>query len=951
MGGLENCTIDLLGLIDGRGFPKDLPYRLTKRFGNKAANLVRRNPYLLLSERGCGFLRTDAMYLDLGLNADKLKRQTVCLLHAIQSDSNGHIWYPQGFAIDALKTQMSSTSIRCGEAIELGHRAGVIAQAVDQHGPWVADSQDAKAERQVNSYLQQASSGVSRWPLLTAGNSRLTPHQIEAFTRATRTRTGILFGPPGCLHGDTPILDPIDGSLHTVRKREEVGKPFHVFAIDKNDEIIVAEAEPPWKYPQADMIRFAFESGKEIVVTQGHRFWNGCDFVSALTLKRQLLFSPVLLPTISERDLSTLQRDVFRSTQIIQDCSDRYFVDFRRCDAQLPQDQEYDQFFSPLRDGVLPRFCVAWHSDDRVCRHTSIPQLVVVPLAKNHCELQSELQIANESESFAIQEFREQLLALHVTGEQQIEWKTPVDTNLRLAAFVRQANAIASSPFFSFCFSIEDVTRGSFEPLSSQGYAFERSARCLSQIDILQIADQDQLSGQAFCSSYCSRPSADYTKMERVVKAESVGVEHYYDFRVPLYGNYFACGCFHHNTGKTFTGSGGLKVLKSKYPAHEIAVCAPTGKAAVRITEAMEQYDVGLRATTIHRLLETRPGDHGGWRFERNRSNPLREKFIVVDESSMIDSWLMSCLLAACGPETCILFLGDVNQLPPVGRGAPLRDMIAAGLPHGELREIQRNAGTIVRACSAIKDGQSWAPDVKIDLEAESPANLGLLDAPTNLYARQRLVNAVVASAGFCDPVWDAQVIVAVNEKSPLSRTSLNPILQDELNGESEIVENTPFRENDKIICLKNTVLKGDSGGHHFIANGDIGRVVAAEPSKTLALFTDRQVVVPRIKTRIPGHAGCDLSLAYAVTCHKFQGSEIPYAFVCLDDSPGAKMICSREWLYTGISRAQKATLFVGRLETAYQMCLKQAIHERKTFLKESIQQWHQVTGVAPRCL
>jgi exodeoxyribonuclease V alpha subunit len=352
----------------------------------------------------------------------------------------------------------------------------------------------------------------------------------------------------------------------------------------------------------------------------------------------------------------------------------------------------------------------------------------------------------------------------------------------------------------------------------------------------------------------------------------------------------------------------------------------------------MQDYGLNLQATTIHRLLETKPSETGGWKFGRDAFNRLRQRFVVCDEASMIDNWLMSCLLAARGPNTHILFVGDVNQLPPVGRGAPLRDMISAGLPYGELREIHRNAGSIVQVCAKIRDGLPWEPDLKLDVTQSSPANLKLLEARSGIFAQHRLVNAMQSAVGFCDPIWDVQAIVATNQKSPLSREALNPILQGLLNGDSKAVENTPFRIGDKVICLKNSTFGG-----HLVANGDIGKVLQAEPEKTTVEFYNptRLVAVPRVQTQRKDWTGCDLSLAYAVTCHKYQGSEIPYAFVCLDDSPGARMVCSREWLYTAISRARIATLMVGRLSTAMQMCQRQAIHERKTFLKELIQEWH----------
>src|ERR1019366_4182703 len=116
------------------------------------------------------------------------------------------------------------------------------------------------------------------------------------------------------------------------------------------------------------------------------------------------------------------------------------------------------------------------------------------------------------------------------------------------------------------------------------------------------------------------------------------------------------------------------------------------------------------RATTIHSLLEIGNNGHidGNWDFRRNARNHLECDFLVVEEASMLDTGLLACLLAACRPGCHILFVGDPHQLPPVGHGAPLRDMIAAGMACGALDEIIRNEGMIVAACARIKDGLSF---------------------------------------------------------------------------------------------------------------------------------------------------------------------------------------------------------------------------------------------------
>lgn len=335
-------------------------------------------------------------------------------------------------------------------------------------------------------------------------------------------------------------------------------------------------------------------------------------------------------------------------------------------------------------------------------------------------------------------------------------------------------------------------------------------------------------------------------------------------------------------SGKTFTLSFLLREITRRWGTSSVVVCAPTGKAAVRATQSLQARGLDLRASTIHQTLEIGRNGHdgAGWGFQRNQDNPLDATFVIVDESSMIDTQLMASLLDACsagldipeqqeqtfqcgdtiparclrchrvlrderskeigyGPEcaklvnpagyrpvrdevageavtiphrpgihvpgTHVLFIGDPHQLPPVGHGAPLRDIIAAGVPTGELTEIQRNAGRIVRECQAIKAGRpvEWSPT--IDLAAGE--NLRLIDCQQGETA-ELLFDIMGRGVRGFHPVWDTQVIVALNDKGTCSRTELNGRLQRLLNPDGWTHPKSKFRVGDKVICLRNTWLK-----------------------------------------------------------------------------------------------------------------------------------------------
>jgi exodeoxyribonuclease V alpha subunit len=431
-------------------------------------------------------------------------------------------------------------------------------------------------------------------------------------------------------------------------------------------------------------------------------------------------------------------------------------------------------------------------------------------------------------------------------------------------------------------------------------------------------------------------------------------------------------------TGKTYTAAAAILTILAQHGADSIAVAAPTGKAAVRITEALAGYGVPLRARTIHSLLKIEVQPDGSWGFHFRQGRPLPFKYIVVDESSMIDTDLMASLLAAIGKDTQLLFVSDISQLPPVGHGAPLRDMIAAGLPYGELREIRRNSGAIVRACAAIRDGGQWGGVERIDIDAGE--NLRIVEAASPEQQTAAMLGLLdwAKGKGF-DPVWDCQVLAAVNAKSPLSRRELNKLLQHKLN-QSPGVEGCPFRVGDKIVNTKNSRFKsaadpaavasdssdpaaiewtGDKGDDIYVANGDLAEVVEVEDKRLIArlVIGDATIAIPRGKPRggqgeseadgdpdpdddeaKSPNTGCTWDLAYCLSTHKAQGSEWGMVIVMLDEYPGARMVCSREWLYTAISRGKRLTLLVGKEAVAKQMCRKVALGHRKTFLRELIE-------------
>jgi ATP-dependent exoDNAse (exonuclease V) alpha subunit len=312
-----------------------------------------------------------------------------------------------------------------------------------------------------------------------------------------------------------------------------------------------------------------------------------------------------------------------------------------------------------------------------------------------------------------------------------------------------------------------------------------------------------------------------------------------------------------------------------------------------------------------------------------------------------------------------------VNQLSPVGHGAPLRDLIAAGLPYGELKEIRRNSGRIVNACHGIADKHVFEPSPKLDLTAESPENLLHLeraDPEKQIETLKAMLDkfrngARIGPASMMlpvDPVWDVMPIVPVNEKSPLARVTLNRILQGFLNPGGEQIKESPFRVGDRIINGKNGWLpvetyipRGLAGGpwnqnqkegKEYSANGEAGKVLALFPRYTVAqlLCPDRIIRIPKGDSYInedgeTQDTGCQWELGYAVSCHKSQGAQWPVVITMADAYPGARMLCTREWWYTALSRAETLAVTIGQRDVIQSAIQKSGMWSRKTFLQEQI--------------
>ena len=344
--------------------------------------------------------------------------------------------------------------------------------------------------------------------------------------------------------------------------------------------------------------------------------------------------------------------------------------------------------------------------------------------------------------------------------------------------------------------------------------------------------------------------------------------------------------------GKTTIVNAILRILSARDV--DILLCAPTGRAAKRMSEA-----TGFEAKTIHRLLEVDPRTGG---FKRDRENPLDCGLLVIDETSMVDVLLMRSLLAAIPDEAALLVVGDVDQLPSVGPGQVLADIIASGaVPVARLTEVFRQAARsrIVTAAHGINRGA--IPDLS---RPEGESDFYFVQAEDPETAVSRIVELVKTRIprrfGF-DPVRDIQVLCPMNRGGAGAR-SLNIELQAALNpaGERKVERfGWTFAPGDKVMQVENDYDKE-------VYNGDIGLVMDVEPEagELAARFEGRDLVY--------GFGELDaLVPAYAATVHKSQGSEYPAVVIPVLTQHYAML--KRNLVYTGVTRGRRLVVLVGQ--------------------------------------
>ncbi len=360
-------------------------------------------------------------------------------------------------------------------------------------------------------------------------------------------------------------------------------------------------------------------------------------------------------------------------------------------------------------------------------------------------------------------------------------------------------------------------------------------------------------------------------------------------------------------TGKTTTLNAIIHILKCA--GERVLLAAPTGRAAKRMSEL-----TGEEAKTVHRLLQVDWDEHDDPVFTRNERNPLECDCLVIDELSMVDSYVFESVLRALPLACRLILVGDSDQLPSVGAGNVLGDLISSGLfPTVQLKEIFRQSMESLIVLSAHRIVEGKLPDLRrhdsdfFFLPQQEPAEAAKLIVSL-------CAGRLPKSYGY-SPVTDIQVLCP-GRKGELGTAELNKALREAINppakGKTEIrINGALFRLGDKVMQIRNDYdlpwTREDGSGGEGVFNGDMGVVIGIDrPGGTICVHIDDKDVTYDFE-----RAGNELEPAYAVTVHKSQGNEFTAVVIPVLRPP--MQLCYRNLLYTGVTRAKQLLILVGQ--------------------------------------
>lgn len=396
-------------------------------------------------------------------------------------------------------------------------------------------------------------------------------------------------------------------------------------------------------------------------------------------------------------------------------------------------------------------------------------------------------------------------------------------------------------------------------------------------------------------------------------------------------------------TGKT-TITRCISMAIANIAGYKLVGCSPTGRAAKRLSEALNRDGAKIECSSIHRLLEARISKHGKHYFNKHADNKLELDAVIVDEISMVDTSLFYHLLAALPKHARLVIIGDVDQLPSIGAGKILRDLVESNtIPVVRLMEVQRQAANSKIIVNAHRINQGLMPlqreeGDKTDFhffEVEKPAQIK--EVMMQIVCKELPTITNIKTGLPYNPMQDVQVLSPM-KKSITGTIALNAALQATLNPDGFKSDNKIrsgdywFCESDKVIQLQNNYDKG-------VYNGDIGYILNINKQERILEVMFSNFTNPEADTILPisykFHELDQLTLAYATTIHKSQGSEYPV--VVMPISTQHYIMLQRNLLYTGVTRGKELVILVGQRQALEIAIKNNKTNERVTDLRQRL--------------
>lgn len=961
--GMEQTKIALNEVLNGFGFGSAAIDTCIKLWGVTAPEIIRHDPFKLMVARvrGAGYSRCDKLYLSLGLSPTRLKRQMLAAWYKLKTNRDGHTWVSE-----------AHLGVINERAMKLGLRSRWIAERTDELGRrWYADGQKARDEAAIAKHIKRLKSwkmvaddlSTALWPKIEDIEG-LSDHQRTTLGPLLQSPISILGGKPG-----TGKAQPLTAKILTPTGWKLMGD------IAVGDDIINSQggtSKVIGVFPQGikEVYRVTFNDGASTECCNDH-LW-----MTATRRERK---------NAQVNGISLFQLAKIRS---LNDIRETIFSDDGHANHYIPlaKPAEFQESCLPLDpyllglllgDGGFTSARIIFSKNDQELVET-IRSLIpnghsIESIPKTKCDY----VIKANSGRNIVKQHLENLGLFGKKSEAKFipncyKFASVASRIALLQGLLDTDGGVTDLYNVEFSSSSKQLACDVSELIQSLG----GKANIKSRIPVYSYLGEKKQGQRNYRMCVSLPASIAPFRLSRKAKAYTPRTK-YQPYRVIKSIEYVGgkeCQCVAVDapdhlyvtddyilTHNTFTIAKLIKAAVAYHGSDSVGACAPTGKAARRLQENISANGVHIEARTIHSLFKLSvqaeeddgndevesiaepdtPNASGGIDDDKGPTIP---RILFIDEVSMLDASVAARLLSKLPTGTHVILIGDVNQLAPVGHGSPLRDLLKSKvIPTGELTEIRRNSGAIVTACHQIAGGEDF--DVSAKYNAETGDNLRAIystDSNDTLAGVVR-IHELLPGYGF-DPVNDTQVIAALNIKGTCSKLKINGVLQDVLNASGKKVDGKRFRVRDKVIYTKNMELAEvapegkniaarelpdsyfNNGCKSRVANGDIGRVVAIDEKATIVRFEASQRVV-----RLTRDTECFLDLAYAVSCHKFQGSESPVVIVVLD--PAASTVCCREWVYTAISRAKKFCIIVGQAGLAERFCQRVSIDRRKTFL------------------